>query len=76
MRAADADIRAVASRMKDCLPGARDDPRRSVSRVEVRGHTTMAPSDDNRRVGHESDCVLGLATCGESKRGPSGEGAP
>src|SRR5262245_56167566 len=76
VRAADAFIRAVASRMKDCLPGARDDPRRSVSRVEVRGHMTMAPSDDNRRVVHEPDCVLSPATCGERKRGPSGERAP
>ena len=76
VRAADAIIRAVASRMKDCLPGARDDPRRSVSRVEVLGRPTVAPTDDNRRVGHESECVLSLATCGERNRGPSGEGAP
>src|SRR3954464_11158542 len=52
VRAADADIRAVASRMKDCLPGARDHPRRSVRGVEVIGRPTVPATDDKRRGGH------------------------
>ena len=76
MPATDADIRAVASRMKDCLPGARDDPRRSVSRVEVSGRPTIIPSDDNRRSGMSRSCVLGSVILARIGGGPDGELTP
>src|SRR4051794_351997 len=44
VRTADEDIRSLASRLEDRLPGARDQGRRPAGGVEIRGHATLAPT--------------------------------